>query len=144
MTISDDTNNVVQFLDEYSEGTLRKKKDLAVLLELAATNNNHKQINNLVFIGKSVYNLSQKLKKSSEHNDIIHKELLRNADDLKQVIAGIVPADTSEIAARFNVTYLSDTSGCFANLLDIAYDLAVMKDVQSKRSEILKQADNEL
>lgn len=144
MIISEDTNNVVQFLDDFSHDSLRKKNDLAALLELAAMSNNFKLMNNLVFLGKSVYNLSQKIRKSSEHNNIIHNELLRCADDLITMLRDIIPDDDSDIAKRFKLTYFNNTSGCLANLFDLAHDLSALKDVQSKRSEILKQAKDEL
>jgi len=143
MTISEDTANVVQFLDLFSEGTLRKKNDLFLLIESAALSNNHKLMNNIIFAGKSFYNLSRKIKRTSEHSDIVYKEILRNADELRKMI-GSVLIDDNEITSRFKVTYFDDSSGCLANLIDLAYDLSIMKNAQSKRLEILKQAEDEL
>jgi hypothetical protein len=80
MQISDDTKSVVNFLDEYTKGNLRKKNDFAAILEICATYNGSDTLNHLIFSGKSLWNISSKLKKTSSSADgvnLLQKEVER-------------------------------------------------------------------
>lgn len=135
MNISEDTRRVVDFLEDFSEGGLRKKDDLLILLQSASDSLDHKLMNNIIFTGKSIRNLYTKYKKTKDSNaDILQRELARSADELKLMIDSLIPEDES-IRHRFGNTYMNPTAGCLANLIDLAADLALLKDLQSRRSE---------
>ncbi|MGB9913615.1 MAG: hypothetical protein ACPLRO_09640, partial [Candidatus Kapaibacteriota bacterium] len=55
MKLSEDTNQVLEFLDYTSGGTLRKRKDLGALLEALAGNNNYTLANELIFYGAALW-----------------------------------------------------------------------------------------
>jgi len=89
LKLSDDTLKVLDFLDNYSEGGIRKRNDIALLLEIAASFNLYELFNNIVFTGKSVWNLSKKMKKidpNQEGADLVRKEFARQLEELKKYL----------------------------------------------------------
>lgn len=145
MNISEDTRRVIEFLDEYSGGTLRKKNDLAIILEITANLGDFATANKIIFTGKSVYNLYKKLKKTKGQGlDLLQKQLLRSIDELKNFLAQISEYFDEEIKQRFETTYFPNTNGASANLIDLSYDLSILKDLQMERNHTIKQQENDL
>ncbi len=135
MIISEDTKSVVQFLNDYAKGGLRKMNDVEIIFELAATYNGADELNRLVFAGKSVWNISSKLKKIIHGTggiDLLQKEMLRNVEDMKKWLRIIIEYGDNKSKERFDVVYFAETSGAIKNIIDLAHDLAVFKDIQSE------------
>ncbi len=145
MELSEDTLAVIDFLEQLSEGGLRKKNDIGIILEISASSGNYQLVNQIVFCGKSVYNLYKTLKRAQDSSpDAVQNQLLQSADELKALLDSAVPAEFATERKRFEVTYLSDTSGAFANIVDLSHDLSVFKEAQKLRNEFIKNQENDL
>lgn len=140
MKIGEDTQKVLDFLDDFSEGGIRKRNDIALLLEVAASFNQHEVFNQLVFTGKSVWNLSKKIKKIDPHQEgaeLVRNEFSKQLDELKRLLAVLVSqSEDNEMAERFETTYFIITQGAVKNLTDLSHDLSVMKELQSKSKKM--------
>lgn len=140
MKLSDDTLKVLDFLDNYSEGGIRKRNDIALLLEIAASLNLYELFNNIVFTGKSVWNLSKKMKKidpNQEGADLVRNEFARQLDEFKKLLTNLlIQSDDQELQERFDTIYFVITQGAVKNLTDLSHDLAILKEIQthSKKS----------
>ena len=64
MNISQDTEQVLSFLDETTDGNLRKRSDLGAILEIGADSGNAELINKIIFYGKYHWSLYQKIKRT--------------------------------------------------------------------------------
>lgn len=146
MKISNDTENVINFLEEFSPDGLRKKNDLAAILEITAQMNDFALANKIIFTGKSVYNLHQKFRKAKGlGTDLLQEQLLKSLDELTELLQNVaLNCNDEEIKKRFEVTYFAKTNGSLANLIDLSCDLSILKDVQMRRDEILRQQGNDL
>jgi|YNPMSStandDraft_1061717.scaffolds.fasta_scaffold00431_9 hypothetical protein len=146
MKISEDTQNVINFLDEFSPDGLRKRNDLAVILEITAQMNDYALANKIIFTGKSVYNLNRKFKKTQGTGaDLLQNQLLKSLDELVELLQKVIQnCNDEELKKRFEVTYFANSNGSLANLIDLAYDLSILKDVQMRRDEFLKQENDDL
>jgi hypothetical protein len=135
MEISPDTNQVLEFLDYFSGNTLRKRSDLAVLLELSASNNLSDQINDLIFEGTFFRNLNQTIRKAATDpaaTDKMDKEIKISFEKMKTLIFSIIEnLDDSILTKRFQDLYFSNTQGSFRNMYDLASDLALLKEIQN-------------
>lgn len=135
MKISDDTKSVVQFLNDYAKGGLRKLNDIEIIFELTATYDGADELNRLVFAGKSVWNISSKLRKvipGSDGIELLQKEMLRNVEEMIKWLSMIMEFGDDESKKRFDNIYFAQTSGALKNIIDLSHDLAVFKDIQSE------------
>ena len=134
MELSADTLEVLKFLDEVTGGNLRKRNDIGSILEIGAGTGNHELIDDIIFTGSSLWNLNQAMAKSGTNTDIIDKlfdEYRRTALILDEKIRELISSFENPDVKRFNEIYLAKTSGAFKNLIDLAHDLAKLKEVQT-------------
>lgn len=134
MQISDDTLAVVNYLDQYCDGNLRKKNDFASILEICATYNGVETLSRLIFAGKSLWNISSKLRKANpaaEGIELLQKETERCCNEMYVYLKEISDNADEEIQNRFNDVYLQLTRGAIKNLIDLGHDLAKFKDLQA-------------
>lgn len=142
MQLSDDTLAVVNYLNEYTGGNLRKKNDVSVIMEICATYNEPELLNRLVFTGKSLWNIASKLRKvnpSADGIELLQKEVERCSTELSGYLSEIAEAADEELKKRFDDIYLQLTGGAVKNLIDLSHDLAKFKDLQT----ILRQKSKE-
>jgi hypothetical protein len=136
MKISKDTEAVLNFLIEYSENNIRKLNDLGIILELCATYNEHELLNNLIFTSKSVWNLHRKIKKISpeqEGADLLKKELGRSLDTMRNMLIEVIKySEEADIIKRFEEIYFAIQTGAMKNLIDLAHDFSIIKELQQK------------
>lgn len=136
MIISPDTQAVLDFLDEYYKRSMRKLNDIGVILELGARNNSAEDINRLIFAGKSVWNLYRKAKSVTMQPNPIEEEMERNISEMQKYLTAIkVENADEEIGKRFSDVYLNDKFETKFNLIDLAHDLALIKELQTKNRE---------
>ncbi|MCX7735788.1 MAG: hypothetical protein N2319_03650 [Candidatus Kapabacteria bacterium] len=135
MEISNDTEKVLEFLDYYSGNTLRKRSDLAVLLELSASYDLANEINDLIFEGTFFKNLNQTIRKAATDPsaiDKMEKEIKISFEKMKSQIFSIIQnLEDSDLTKRFQDLYFSNTQGSFRNMYDLASDLALLKEIQN-------------
>lgn len=134
MQLSADTENVLDFLEEFSEHGLRKRNDLGVLFELSAERQAHEEMNGLLFHGTRLYNLYHTLRRAGsggEGYDTLQKEFSDAVEQVRDLIArALLEAEQASIE-RFETTYYGMTQGSLRNLVDLAHDLSVAKHVQN-------------
>lgn len=134
MELSPDTENVLAYLESYSEQGLRKRGDLGLLFELTAELGEHDVMNELLFHGAHLYNLYHTLRKAgpnSEGYENLQNEFTSSVERLRHVIAHALVDAPPEQVERFQVTYYEMTQGSLRNLVDLAHDLRVAKQVQN-------------
>ena len=134
MELSDDTINVLDFLEEYSEAGLRKRNDLGTLFELTALRDAVQEMNDLLFHGTHCYNLFHTLRRAgsgTEGFQNLEKEFTEAAERLRQLMAQALVEAPDEQVDRFEVTYYQMTQGSLRNLIDLAHDLKTAKQVQN-------------
>jgi hypothetical protein len=142
MKISEDTERVLKYLDEYTGEKLRKRNDLGTILELGASHGLAEQINFLIFRGKSVWNISKKMWKVSPDDEgaqLLQKEMVRAVEEIKDVFEDIIGYAEDEDIKRFNDIYMPATRGALKNVVDICHDFAQLKNLQSDSIQSKKQ-----
>ena len=135
MLISQDTKEVVKFLQNLSGGNLRKSNDLEVFLEIAAIGGLDELMNDFIFNGASIWFISKALNKTKPGDDgfnKLDKELKENITKFKSQINSFLNFDDENIIERINKIYLIGTGGAYLNLIDLAHDLSELKYVQNK------------
>lgn len=130
MIISQDTLNVVNFLQNYSNNTLRKPNDLQIILEIGALKSIPQYIQQIIFLGKSIWNLHRALSRARYANANLQREIENSFYEFQSLLRTLLDGiDSPEILNRFQTVYLETTSGCFRNTIDLAHDLAILKDL---------------
>ncbi|MCE2503069.1 MAG: hypothetical protein J4G05_03275 [Chlorobi bacterium] len=134
MELSTDTINVLNFLDEFSPNGLRKRSDLGLLFELTASRDAHEEMNDLLFHGTHLFNTYHTLRHATSNAEgykNLEKEFTNATEHLRDLMAKAL-VDAEEIhVERFETTYYAMTQGSLRNLIDLAYDLRVAKQVQN-------------
>jgi hypothetical protein len=133
MKLSEDTIQVLEFLDYTSSNTLRKRNDLGVILEVLATNNLPDLANDIIFYGAALWNTFKTFKKNPSNEGtsklvIEIENLFNKMENFLMTITEFVPED--DIIERFNKVYLKGESGSRMNIIDLSYDLNELKKVQ--------------
>lgn len=134
MTFSDDTNNVLDYLEGSSTEGLRKRNDVGFMLEMAIEREAHGVVNDLAFHGAHFYSLYTMLRRNASSADgyaVLEREFHAGAEKLRELIAGLLVGAEEEQVERFNSTYYQLTQGSLRNLVDLSHDLMVLKGVQN-------------
>lgn len=131
MLISKDTKRVIDYLNDFSESNLRKKADLAVLLELGAQKNDSEGINRVIFSGKSLYRL-YKSAAGTPAQEQTAKELIRLTSETRLLLAELTSEADEDVKKRFEKVYMAETNGALLNLVDLSHDLSCLKDLQTE------------
>lgn len=140
MLISEDTLRVVNYLQEFSNNTLRKRNDIEYILEIGATKSNPLLVKNIIFVGKSIWNLSKTFSRSQKDNQNLHRELENSFYELQMLLTSLIEnIENSEIIDRFSNVYLSKSSGCLRNAIDLSHDLSKLKELISLMESQLKK-----
>lgn len=134
MEISKDTNEVLEFLDYTSGGTLRKRNDLGVILEILAQNNLPEIANEMIFYASALWGSYRILKSNTDQDTSnLRKEIENLFQKMIEYISQIVqllPDD--DLFDRFSRIYLQNSAGSRLNIIDLCYDLNELKKVQLK------------
>ncbi len=142
MNLSQDTKEILQFLDHTTNNGLRKRNDIGAILELSASYNELDTFENLLFNGSALWNIHQTLKRNIDDIENTHKlrtESLTLANDIKQLLEVIIGEEYQDINDRFDKTYFVETSGSFSNLIDLSHDMAQLKNVIIRMKETKNQ-----
>lgn len=136
MSITPDIENVLNYLEQVSGHGLRKRNDMATLLDLAASRDAGEEMNALIFHGRHLYNLYNTLRKASagaEGFAVLEREFATATETVRDHLARILVDAGEEEVERFNSLYYQMTQGSLRNLLDLAHDLGVLKSVQNEQ-----------
>ncbi len=134
MEISKDTNEVLEFLNYTSGGTLRKRNDLGVILEILAQNNLPEIANEIIFYGSALWGSYRILKRNTDQDTSHLRKEIENlfqkmVDYISQIVE-LLPND--DLLERFSRIYLQNSVGSRLNIIDLCYDLNELKKVQLK------------
>ena len=135
MEISQDTLLVIEALNNFSENTLRKKNDLTIILELAATYNLDKELSEFIFTGKVLWNLFKTIKRPNndqESMSVIQKEFEVSLESIRALLVKFQTLSDKTFQKRLQDTYLEMTKGCVLNIVDLCHDFGKFKDMQTK------------
>ncbi|TNE32826.1 hypothetical protein EP342_04530 [bacterium] len=142
MEISKDTQNVVGTIESFTEKLLLKKNDFSVLLELAVTHNHVEAFSDTVFNGTAFFKLSKKLNKIDPNDESaknFKNEFESFLEQFKSNIKSITSdLDEPELVDRFEITYFALTRGCVLNLIDLAHDFSLFKEMQTHNKQSQK------
>lgn len=141
MEISKDTLLVIEAIDNYSEGTLRKKNDLTNIFEICASFNLTKEIETLIFSGKILWNLYRTIKRPDVEQDTlvgVQNEFQNTLEKIREVLISIQNNSEETFQKRLQDTYLEMTKGCVLNIVDLCHDFGKFKDMQNT----IKNAQN--
>lgn len=135
MEISNDTLLVIEALDNFSEGTLRKKNDFTYILEISASFNLDKEFSEFVFTGKVLWNLFKTIKKPNNDQESligVQKEFEKSLESIRALLFIFQSYSEESFQNRLQITYLELTKGCVLNIVDLCHDFGKFKDMQTK------------
>ena len=133
MQISADTEHVVAVLDEQAEGGLRKKNDMAIILELAASHDEADLAMHIIRTGTGlwkVYGTLRRLQPGPEGYPQPQREFSPQKKQLPEYMADLMRHADDESLKRFDDIYFGMTTGVIRNLVDLGHDLAKLKALQ--------------
>ncbi len=134
MNLQPDTLAVLSHLDDITEGALRKRNDLGVILELAASRADSAAFNALTRTGMGlwkVYRTLRSLRSGDDGYATLEREFGSLVNELREQLAALVAEADDEVLKRFDDTYFGMTQGVVRNLVDLGHDLARIKDLQN-------------
>jgi hypothetical protein len=134
MKLSEDTLQVLEFLDYSTGNNLRKRKDLGVILETGAGKGDFLIVNKLIFTGSYLWKLHKILIRQDISEDDAYKlrsELSDTAQQFKNYLMELTGDSDAVSHKRFNDIYYPNEQGAFRNLIDLAHDLSKLKEVQN-------------
>ncbi|MBI5324476.1 MAG: hypothetical protein HZB41_04270 [Ignavibacteriae bacterium] len=134
MFISQDTKEVVKYLQDFTKNNLRKPNDLEIFLELGAANELSDLTNEFIFTGSAVWNLYRVINNQNhnkEENKNSETELNENLKKIIFHINSFLKFADKDTVSRFNRIYLVESSGAFLNIIDLAHDLSELKLLQN-------------
>lgn len=133
MQLSEDTQAVLDFLQDAIEGGLRKRNDVGTLLELGATHGDAELFNALTHTGTAlwkVYGTLRRVTPGAEGYRTLEQEFGNLLNTLREHMASMVQHADDETLKRFDDIYFGMSQGVIRNLVDIGHDLARIKDLQ--------------
>lgn len=134
MEFSQETLTVVQYLDHASGHSLRKRNDITILLEIGSRTDSAEQFNKLVFYGKCLWNVYAIIRKTSPDAEgfaQIQHEFAENVRLIREELVYFAANADEDTTARFQNIYLGMNEGTLRNVVDLAHDLARLKDLQN-------------
>ena len=130
---SDDIEALLSQLDGRGGG-LRKRSDVGLLFELAASNNDFDGINAMIFNGKIIWNTYGVLRKASQEDENysnLEKEFMLAINELRTFLFDYGEQCDEQHKKRIEETYLGMSQGTIRNIVDLAHDLAEVKNLQN-------------
>jgi len=134
MILQPDTLAVLSHLESITEGALRKQNDLGVILELAAMRADSNAFNEITHTGMGLWKVYRTLRSKRSGDDgfaTLEREFGALVNDLRTHLASLVEHADDDVLKRFDETYFGMTQGVVRNLVDLAHDLARIKDLQN-------------
>lgn len=134
MVLSDDTQAIVDYL-ESTDAKLRKSNDLGALLEIGAQTGAADEINAIILSGKNIWSVYGIIKKTSSNDEgfqNLEAQFMTEINTLRTAIADFLVSVSEEIYKRFEDTYLGMNQGTIRNIVDLAHDLAALKNLQNE------------
>ena len=139
MEISQDTQNVVDTVESFTKKQLQKKNDFSVIMELAVSNLLIEDYSQAVFNGTAFFKLSKTLNKIDPNEESAKNFKVEFENYLEQFKTNVLTIskqlEDEKLIERFDNTYFQLTRGCVLNLIDLAHDFAIFKEMQTSNKE---------
>ena len=134
MKISQDTQEIINFLNSISDNNLRKSNDIATILEIGATYGESDVIDKIIFNGSFLWNLHKTMLKHQDTEQYQHLqiEFAKGLSEFSGLLNALIEISDETDKKRFDDTYLSMTQGAIKNIIDLAHDLSELKEVQNR------------
>mgnify|MGYP001773220184 CR=1 FL=1 len=135
MELSPDTEAVLEYLQAYSGNTLRKVRDVGLILEVAAQQNAPALAQDIIFTGAAlwrVYRVWKRLPPSAEGYRTVVDTFSESITALRKLLQQLLQDAPPEVQERFQQTYLRLAEGAVRNLVDLAHDLSWFKQLQNE------------
>jgi hypothetical protein len=145
MEISKDTQAVIEALDNFTEGSLRKKNDITYLLEIGASYGFYEEIATFIFSGKVLWNLFKTIKKTTIDTQTligVQKEFQTTLEVIRELILKFKEYGDETYQKRLQNTYLEVTKGCILNIVDLCHDFGKLKEMQTKIKNGINEVGN--
>ena len=134
MQFSQDTEAILTYLDNSVPNGLRKRSDLGALLEIGAGMGAAREFNAMVFTGKAVWNLFASMRRAAGRDtEALQREFASNINTLREMLLPFAAHAPEDVRERFEKIYLGTSDGTLRNLVDLSFDLAQVKDIQSEQ-----------
>lgn len=133
MQLSDDTRAVIEYLEVSIEGGLRKRNDVATILELGATLGDADLFNQISRTGTAtwkVYSTLRRVQPGDEGFRQLEEEFALQMNALREHLATLVNNADDDTLRRFDDVYFGMTQGVIRNIVDLSHDLAKIKSLQ--------------
>ncbi|MBI3259799.1 MAG: hypothetical protein HYZ54_10045, partial [Ignavibacteriae bacterium] len=120
---------------ESTDAKLLKSNDFGALLEIGAQTCAADEMNSIILTGKniwSVYGILKKTNSTDENYQLLETEFMTEINTLRTAIVDFLKSVSDEIYKRFEDTYLGMNQGTIRNIVDLAHDLAVLKNLQNQ------------
>ena len=141
MQLSEDTLQVLSFLDYTSGNNLRKRNDLGTILEIGAATGDYETIDSIIFNGKYLWNLHILLKRENLEQDAFEKllgEIEITVAELTKLLKKLTGSISEFDPHRFNDIYFAGDNGAFRNLIDCTRPFAVERSPKHSEKKTKK------
>ncbi|MGA9364600.1 MAG: hypothetical protein WBW16_09560 [Bacteroidota bacterium] len=129
--ISPKTREFVRQLNVFSAQKLTRQDDLAILLELALTKNQKKELGEIAFLAKflsSTYAILKRGGSDAVGHDKLSSEFQTNLDRVTEMLKRIVAETPPTTKEDFSSRFFSLTADGFENLMNLLCDLSWLKN----------------
>lgn len=135
MKISEDTKQVIDFLEEINEAELPKKHDMSVILEIGAQTGKASLVNDVIFSGSSVWKMYNKLNSSDptdEKTEKIKIEMKRSFSEIQEHLSELMSLYEYSGDIPLNDNYFEKDQESIMNIIELSSSLFLLKEVQNQ------------
>ena len=125
------TSDLLDTLEELSQGKLSRRDDLGTLIELATRHDQMPVLDDLSFLAKFVsktYGIMARIGKEGQGYDGLQREFAASLENAGQKIRSLIAGAPEGEREPFLLRYLSPTPDALRNLLALCYDLSWYKN----------------
>jgi hypothetical protein len=133
MDLSPSTASLLSTLDTMASGTLTRREDLGILLELGMQPERRRSLSELSFCAKFIHRahaILRRIGSDGEGYERMAKEFGANVERAVALIRMLVEDAPQSVLDRFSSTYFVLSKEGIENLLALCHDLAWLKNWQ--------------
>ncbi len=138
MRINERVNEYVDVVDEYSGNRMRRKHDVATLMQISEDGGYEQVFEDLIFQAKFLSKLFTVVKRTDPGTEAFPKlqyEFKEAVERVGTLVRAIVKESEETVKTRYTSEYFGMNHTCLNNLLDLSYDLSWIKNWKLDRQE---------
>jgi len=131
MTISQQTQSLVNQLDEFSGHRIQNKDELSYLIEIAKLKSQQQLLNDIAFFSKfvwKVYGIMRRSGPDSEGYEKLQTEFKENFEKVSTLIKTLIEEESEELKQQFINKFFQMDQQTLENFLGLIYDLTWLKN----------------